>query len=74
MFNRNFFDKIYCCFSFQYFNYKKGGHLIDIMSRLIKSDGLILIDSIPDSRRRHLYYNTISKKNINIKGYVKINL
>lgn len=62
IFRDNFFDKSYCYFSFQYFDYVRGEQLIDIMARLTKPGGWILIDDIPDIRRRWYYYDTILNK------------
>lgn len=62
LFSANFFDKSYCYFGFQYFDYKRGKQLINALSKVTKHDGLILIGDIPDKRLRWNYYNTFRKK------------
>lgn len=62
LFSEKKFDKAYCYFSFQYFNYKNGGKLIELIARVTKQNGLILIGDIPEKRKKDAYYNTWRKR------------
>lgn len=62
LFPENSFDKSYCCFSFQYFDCKRGEQLINVLSKVTKHDGLILIEDIPDKRLRWNYYDSFRRK------------
>jgi len=62
IFYNKFFDKCYCYFSFQHFNYNEGRKLIEILSNVAKPNGLILLGDIPDVRKKWIYYNNFPRK------------
>ena len=57
LFPENFFDKAYCSFSFQHFNHKDGEKLIELIARVTKQNGSILITDVLDKRKKWTYYN-----------------
>lgn len=63
-FPKNFFDKSYCYFSFQHFDFERGPLLVDALQKVTKCECSILIGDIPDLSRIWSYYNTPLKKSI----------
>ena len=60
-FGKNYFDKSYCYFSFQYFNKKKRTDLLKQLSHVTKKDGLIFLGDMPDADRMKNYYKSPQK-------------
>ena len=61
LFSKNFFDKSYCYFSFQYFNKNKREALLDRLSYVTKNKGTIFLGDIPDKTRRWNFYKSPQK-------------
>lgn len=58
LFKKNFFDKTYCYFSFQYFNSRNRELLLRKLSSITKQNGLIFLGDIPDKTRIWKFYES----------------
>ena len=56
LFSAGTFDKIYCYFSFQYFNAVNRSSLLKKMKQLLKPGGMIFIGDVPDRRKKWNFY------------------
>lgn len=61
LFAKDFFDKVYCYFSFQYFNKNKREALLDRLSYVTKNKGAIFLGDIPDKTRKWNFYKSPPK-------------
>ncbi len=62
VFSARMFTKVYCYFSFQYFDRTQGVHLIEMLSKITRVGGLILLGDIPDRTRRANYYDSPGRR------------
>jgi ubiquinone/menaquinone biosynthesis C-methylase UbiE len=61
LFKKDFFDKAYCYFSFQYFDKNKRELLLAKLSRITKRGGCIFLGDIPDKNRMWNFYESPKK-------------
>lgn len=61
LFSADMFDKSYCYFSFQYFNKRKRGAILEKLSKLTKPNGCIFVGDIPDKTRMWNFYESKQK-------------